>query len=76
MAKHTGITLRFGAAYDRVEAGNVHYERSEMRKAGRPELQGELRRTTVDVWAEQHAQGKAKRGNRRAAKAKHKAARD
>lgn len=75
MAKHNGITIRVGAAYDRVEVRNgdnyVEYDRSAMRKDGKPQLQGELRRTTVEVWASQREDGKNRRNARRANAAKH-----
>lgn len=73
MAKHNGLTIRIGAAYDRVEIGDsgVNYDRSAMRKAGKPELQGELRRAVVYTWAEQRDWKKGKRQSRRANAAKH-----
>lgn len=70
MAKHNGITIRIGAAYDQVEVRSdkldhvAIFDRSAMRKDGKPHLQGELRRTTVEVWTEQRRNAKGKRANR------------
>lgn len=57
MAKHTGIIIRIGASHDQVEVhdkGNVVvvYDRSSMRKDGKANLQGALRREVVDTWAQ------------------------
>jgi hypothetical protein len=83
MAKHTGITIRIGAAYDEVRVSrsslnskgermpDIVYDRSQMRKDGHKELQGGLRRAVVDVWQEQHAYAKGKRNQRRQNKAKY-----
>lgn len=76
MAKHTGITIRIGAAYDQVEAAGTVFDRSKMRKDGKAHLQGELRRTTVEVWASQREDAKGKRNNRRRNAARDKARRD
>ena len=84
MAKHNGLTLRIGAAYDQLEVRNkaamgdtvVVYDRSQMRKDGKPQLQGELRRTAVEVWASQREDGKGKRATRVAGKQRDKARRD
>lgn len=76
MAKHTGITIRIGAAYDTVTARNqagqeIVYDRTQMRKDGNKEMQGALRRTVVDLWRDQHEAGKGKRNQRRANAAKY-----
>lgn len=84
MAKHNGITLRIGAAYDQVEVRSpglnngeaTVFDRSKMRKDGKANLQGELRRTTVEVWAEQRGFNKAARAGRIAGKQRDKARRE
>lgn len=72
MAKHTGMTIRIGAAYDQVEVRTPNlnngrptvYDRSQMRKDGKPELQGALRRQVVDTWAQINDQRKGKKLSR------------
>lgn len=84
MAKHTGITIRIGAAYDRVEVLNkagqgAVYDRSKMRKDGKPELQGALRRQVVDVWEKLNSDrkdGKQSRAQRIAGQQRDKARRE
>lgn len=82
MAKHTGITIRIGAAYDQVEVRHsaitkpIVFDRSQMRKDGQPQLQGELRRTTVEVWASQREDAKGRGAQRFRNKARDKARRD
>lgn len=80
MAKHNGITIRIGAAHDQVEVRSggtlTVFDRSQMRKDGKAHLQGELRRTTVEVWTEQRENAKGKRSNRRRNQARDKARRD
>lgn len=92
MTKHTGITIRIGAAYDRVEVrrsgldgqGKQHtkpvvFDRSQMRKDGKPEMQGALRRQVVDVWAklnEDRFKGKNDRASRIAGQKRDKARRE
>lgn len=62
MAKHNGITIRLGAAFDEVDAGGIKYDRAEMRKAGAHKAQGTLRRGVVEAWSDTPA------GRRAAAK--------
>lgn len=78
MAKHTGITIRIGSSYDEVRVPRadrsqpeIVFDRSAMRKDGKANLQGELRRTVVEVWAEERDNAKGKRQSRRANKAKY-----
>lgn len=83
MAKHNGIVIRIGAAYDQVEINTrdhhvVTFDRAQMRKDGNANLQGALRREVVDVWAkdnEKRGAAKLKRNARRQADARDKARR-
>lgn len=83
MAKHNGMTIRIGAAYDQVEVQSngqrAVFDRSKMRKDGKPELQGALRRQVVDVWAklnEDRSKGKNDRASRIAGQKRDKARRE
>lgn len=90
--KGTGITIRIGAAHDQVEVrrtgldgqGRPHtnpviFDRSKMRKDGKPELQGALRRQVVDVWEKLNSDrkdGKQSRAQRIAGQQRDKARRE
>ena len=66
MAKnYTGVRIRIGAAHDDVTAflnGNeiAYWDRNEMRKTGNAKMQGELRRSVVDLYNEKERRSQAR----------------
>ena len=54
MAKHTGITIKIGAAHDEVhvdsDKGSFTFDRAQMRIDGQHKQIGALRRTVVDAF--------------------------
>lgn len=64
MAKHRGITLRIGAAYDEVqisgEEGTMTFDRAEMRKNGHRKEVHDLRRAVVSAFEEERKPRKIK----------------
>lgn len=84
MAKHNGIVIRIGAAYDRVDINKdgktlASFDRNAMRKDGNSKLQGALRREVVDTWAqmqEKRGASKLKRNAKRQGDLRDKARRE